>query len=107
MSVPKATIVAILLGFVEARFGVEQGPVQPVQALGAAGFGGPGVAETIAGSIPGALLAGAGPCAKVSRTAQCFFPNTQLTSGNNSSTLPIKSLMSSALTPRSSRLPLV
>lgn len=65
MSISKASALALLLAVAEARFGQEQIPVEAVQALGAAGFGDPGVAATIAGSIPGSLLAAAGPCRKV------------------------------------------
>ncbi|KEY68363.1 hypothetical protein S7711_01141 [Stachybotrys chartarum IBT 7711] len=66
MSTSKAVLVSALLALVEARFGQEQIPVAAVSDLGAAGFGAPGVAATIAGSIPGALLAAASPCDKLS-----------------------------------------
>lgn len=66
MFTSKSLALAALLAFVEARFGQEQIPVAAVQALGDAGFGDPGVAATIAGSIPGSLLAAANPCQKVS-----------------------------------------
>ncbi|KFH44833.1 hypothetical protein ACRE_043060 [Hapsidospora chrysogenum ATCC 11550] len=65
MSLPKSVALAILLAVAEARFGQEQEPVQAVQDLGAAGFGDPGVAATIAGSIPSSLLAAASPCEKL------------------------------------------
>jgi small basic protein len=65
MAFSKSIILAALLAYAEARFGQEQEPVAAVQALGDAGFGDPGVAATIAGSIPGALLAAASPCDKV------------------------------------------
>lgn len=65
MSMSKASALALLLAVAEARFGQEQIPVAAVQALGDAGFGEPGVAATIAGSIPGSLLAAASPCQKV------------------------------------------
>ncbi|KAG9258246.1 uncharacterized protein F5Z01DRAFT_326593 [Emericellopsis atlantica] len=66
MSSNKFVAIAALLAVAEARFGQEQIPVAAVQALGAAGFGDPGVAATIAGSIPSALLAAASPCDKLS-----------------------------------------
>ncbi|KAK2676289.1 hypothetical protein RAB80_008475 [Fusarium oxysporum f. sp. vasinfectum] len=65
MAFSKSIILAALLAYAEARFGQEQEPVAAVQALGDAGFGDPGVAATIAGSIPGALLAAASPCDKL------------------------------------------
>lgn len=65
MAMSKIAALSLLLAFAEARFGQEQIPVAAVAALGQAGFGGPGVAATIAGSIPGSLLAAAGPCSKV------------------------------------------
>lgn len=68
MSISKITILSLLLAYAEARFGQEQIPVAAVQALGDAGFGDPGVAATIAGSIPGSLLAAASPCDKVRLT---------------------------------------
>jgi hypothetical protein len=65
MSLIKLTLVALTIAFVEARFG-QEGLIQAeVQALGDQ-FGDPGVAATLAGQTPGVLLAGAGPCAKVS-----------------------------------------
>ncbi|KAI6782290.1 uncharacterized protein J7T54_008376 [Emericellopsis cladophorae] len=66
MSANKFVAIAALLAVAEARFGQEQVPVAAVQALGAAGFGDPGVAATIAGSIPSALLAASSPCDKLS-----------------------------------------
>lgn len=66
----KAAALALLLAVAEARFGQEQVPVAAVSALGEAGFGEPGVAATIAGSIPGSLLAAASPCQKVSSHIQ-------------------------------------
>lgn len=68
MALSKALSLSILLAYAEARFGQEQIPVAAVQALGDAGFGDPGVAATIAGSIPGSLLAAASPCQKVMRS---------------------------------------
>lgn len=70
ISMSKLASLAILLAHAEARFGQEQTPVAAVAALGEAGFGEPGVAATIAGSIPGSLLAAAGPCQKVSPDEQ-------------------------------------
>jgi hypothetical protein len=63
MSLSKAAALSLLLAVAEARFGQEQVPVAAVAALG--DFGDPGVAATIAGSIPSALLAAASPCEKV------------------------------------------
>jgi hypothetical protein len=68
MAITKSIIIAALLAYAEARFGQEQEPVAAVQALGDAGFGDPGVAATIAGSIPSSLLAAASPCDKVRDT---------------------------------------
>ncbi|KAL6413365.1 circumsporozoite protein precursor [Ilyonectria robusta] len=65
MSMLKITSLITLLAYAEARFGQEQIPVAAVAALGDAGFGDPGVAATIAGSIPGSLLAAASPCQKL------------------------------------------
>lgn len=69
MAIAKSIIIAALLAYAEARFGQEQEPVAAVQALGDAGFGDPGVAATIAGSIPSSLLAAASPCDKVRDTS--------------------------------------
>ncbi|KAH7001321.1 hypothetical protein EDB80DRAFT_89193 [Ilyonectria destructans] len=65
MSTFKIATLVTLLAYAEARFGQEQIPVAAVAALGNAGFGDPGVAATIAGSIPGSLLAAASPCQKL------------------------------------------
>lgn len=65
MSITKSVAFAALVAVSEARFGQEQIPVDAVRQLGDDGFGDPGVAATIAGSIPGALLAAASPCEKV------------------------------------------
>ncbi|KAL6859939.1 hypothetical protein ACO1O0_003963 [Amphichorda felina] len=62
MSISKAVALTALVAVSHARFGQEQIPVDAVRQLGDAGFGDPGVAATIAGSIPGALLGGANPC---------------------------------------------
>jgi hypothetical protein len=63
MALYKTSALAALLAVAEARFGQEQEPVAAVAALG--DFGEPGVAATLAGSIPGSLLAAASPCLKV------------------------------------------
>ncbi|KAH8655192.1 hypothetical protein BX600DRAFT_515031 [Xylariales sp. PMI_506] len=52
----------------EARFGQEQVPVAAVAAL--SNFGSPGQAATLAGGIPGSLLAAADPCAKLTLADQ-------------------------------------
>lgn len=54
---------ALLVAYVEARFGQEQVPVAAIQALG--DFGNPGDAGTLSGQVPGVLLAAASPCDKV------------------------------------------
>jgi len=59
----KSIIVAALVAYAEARFGQEQVPVSAVSAL--SNFGNPGEAATLAGGIPGSLLAAASPCDKV------------------------------------------
>ncbi|KAI1207043.1 uncharacterized protein F4807DRAFT_212129 [Annulohypoxylon truncatum] len=59
----KATLISALLAVAEARFGQEQVPVAGVQAL--SNFGSPGEAATLAGSVPGVLLAAANPCDKL------------------------------------------
>ncbi|KAI1502555.1 hypothetical protein F5X99DRAFT_158399 [Biscogniauxia marginata] len=59
----KATILSALLAAAEARFGQEQVPVADIQAL--SNFGNPGQAATLAGSVPGVLLAAADPCDKL------------------------------------------
>lgn len=61
----KYLIVAILLAYVEARFGQEQIPVAAVSAL--TSFGQPGDAGSLSGAVPGVLLAAANPCEKVRR----------------------------------------
>lgn len=65
--VSKSIIVAALVAYAEARFGQEQVPVSAVSAL--SNFGNPGEAATLAGGIPGSLLAAANPCDKVSHSA--------------------------------------
>ena len=65
MPISKAVAFTALVAVSHARFGQEQIPVDAVRQLGDAGFGDPGVAATIAGSIPGALLGGANPCEQV------------------------------------------
>ncbi len=59
----KATLLSILLTVAEARFGQEQTPVAAIQAL--SNFGNPGEAATLAGGVPGVLLAAANPCDKL------------------------------------------
>lgn len=59
----KATLIAAILAVAEARFGQEQTPVVAIQALG--NFGNPGEAATLAGGVPGVLLAAADPCDKL------------------------------------------
>ncbi|KAI0857738.1 hypothetical protein F4860DRAFT_340112 [Xylaria cubensis] len=59
---------SILLAVAEARFSQEQIPVAGIQALG--NFGKPGEAPTLAGAVPGVLLAAADPCAKLSLADQ-------------------------------------
>ncbi|KAI1089432.1 hypothetical protein F5B19DRAFT_467498 [Rostrohypoxylon terebratum] len=59
----KATLISALLAVAEARFGQEQIPVAGVQSL--SNFGNPGEAATLAGSVPGVLLAAANPCDKL------------------------------------------
>ncbi|KAI1459903.1 hypothetical protein F4805DRAFT_35406 [Annulohypoxylon moriforme] len=59
----KVTLISALLAVAEARFGQEQIPVAGVQAL--SNFGNPGEAATLAGSVPGVLLAAANPCDKL------------------------------------------
>ncbi|TQN64761.1 hypothetical protein CSHISOI_10673 [Colletotrichum shisoi] len=62
MSYSKILLISALLAFSEARFGQEQTPVGFVSVLQA---GSPGEAATLAGGIPGSLLAAADPCAKL------------------------------------------
>lgn len=59
----KYLTIAFLLANAEARFGQEQVPVSAVSAL--SNFGNPGEAATLAGGVPGVLLAAANPCDKV------------------------------------------
>ncbi|KAI1647082.1 uncharacterized protein F4817DRAFT_338394 [Daldinia loculata] len=59
----KTTLISALLAVAEARFSQEQIPVGGIQALGS--FGNPGEAATLAGAVPGVLLAAADPCAKL------------------------------------------
>ncbi|KAK1450672.1 hypothetical protein CCUS01_02128 [Colletotrichum cuscutae] len=62
MSYSKILLISAVLAAVEARFGQEQVPVQAVSSLQA---GNPGEAATLAGGIPGVLLAAADPCDKL------------------------------------------
>ncbi|KAI8964598.1 hypothetical protein F5Y11DRAFT_79125 [Daldinia sp. FL1419] len=59
----KSALISALLAVAEARFGQEQTPVADIQALG--NFGNPGEAATLAGGVPGVLLAAADPCDKL------------------------------------------
>jgi hypothetical protein len=59
----KSTALLALLAVAEARFGQEQAPVAAISALG--NFGNPGEAATLAGGVPGVLLAAANPCDKL------------------------------------------
>ncbi|KAI5859535.1 hypothetical protein GGS23DRAFT_600235 [Durotheca rogersii] len=59
----KATLISAILAVAEARFGQEQLPVADIQALG--NFGNAGEAPTLAGQVPGVLLAAANPCNKL------------------------------------------
>lgn len=66
----KSIIVVALMAYAEARFGQEQVPVSAVSSL--SNFGNPGEAATLAGGIPGSLLAAANPCDKVGHSAVCI-----------------------------------
>lgn len=59
----KVATISALVAIAQARFGQEQVPVSAVTAL--SNFGNPGEAATLAGGIPGSLLAAADPCAKL------------------------------------------
>lgn len=59
----KAAALALLIAFAEARFGQEQVPAPAVAAL--SDFGNPGEAATLAGQVPGVILAGANACDKL------------------------------------------
>ncbi|ORY68585.1 uncharacterized protein BCR38DRAFT_334636 [Pseudomassariella vexata] len=61
----KAAALAILVAFAEARFSQEQVPVAAISAL--SDFGNPGEAATLAGGVPGVLLAAADPCDKLTQ----------------------------------------
>ena len=64
MSASKLAVIVLAIAYAEARFG-QEGLVQAeISALG--DLGEPGAAATLAGQSPGVLLAGAGPCDKVS-----------------------------------------
>lgn len=60
----KLTIASALLAVGQARFAQEQIPVADISAL--SNFGQPGQAPTLAGAVPGVLLAAADPCNKLS-----------------------------------------
>ncbi|KAI0534688.1 hypothetical protein GGR58DRAFT_45865 [Xylaria digitata] len=64
----KVALTTALLAVAEARFGQEQTPVADISALG--NFGQPGEAPTLAGAVPGVLLAAANPCAKLTLADQ-------------------------------------
>ncbi|KAI1267761.1 hypothetical protein F5Y18DRAFT_310107 [Xylariaceae sp. FL1019] len=64
----KTLLATTLLAAVEARFGQEQTPVSFITAL--SNFGDPGVAATLAGAVPGVLLAAADPCDKLTLADQ-------------------------------------
>ncbi|KAJ3959483.1 hypothetical protein N0V92_003869 [Colletotrichum tropicale] len=59
----KTLLISALLAVAEARFGQEQTPVSAVSSL--QNVGNPGEAATLAGGIPGVLLAAANPCDKL------------------------------------------
>ncbi|KAE9580143.1 hypothetical protein CGCF415_v010763 [Colletotrichum fructicola] len=59
----KTILLSALLAVAEARFGQEQTPVSAVSSL--QNVGNPGEAATLAGGIPGVLLAAANPCDKL------------------------------------------
>ncbi|KAI8197298.1 hypothetical protein K4K53_000116 [Colletotrichum sp. SAR 10_77] len=59
----KTLLLSALLAVAEARFGQEQTPVSAVSSL--QNVGNPGEAATLAGGIPGVLLAAANPCDKL------------------------------------------
>ncbi|KAF4893864.1 hypothetical protein CGCVW01_v014099 [Colletotrichum viniferum] len=59
----KTLLISVLLAVAEARFGQEQSPVSAVSSL--QNVGKPGEAATLAGGIPGVLLANANPCDKL------------------------------------------
>ncbi|OHE99952.1 hypothetical protein CORC01_04853 [Colletotrichum orchidophilum] len=62
MSYSKILLISLVLAAVEARFGQEQIPVQAVSSLP---DNNTGKAATLAGGIPGVLLAAANPCDKL------------------------------------------
>lgn len=64
----KVALASVLLAVAEARFSQEQVPVADISAL--SNFGQPGEAPTLAGAVPGVLLAAADPCAKLSLADQ-------------------------------------
>lgn len=64
----KFALTSALLAIAEARFSQEQIPVGDISAL--SNFGQPGEAPTLAGAVPGVLLAAADPCAKLSLADQ-------------------------------------
>ncbi|KAI3322660.1 hypothetical protein HD806DRAFT_110171 [Xylariaceae sp. AK1471] len=64
----KVALTSALVAVAQARFGQEQIPVSGISAL--SNFGQPGEAPTLAGAVPGVLLAAADPCAKLSLADQ-------------------------------------
>ncbi|KAI0108917.1 hypothetical protein GGR51DRAFT_113821 [Nemania sp. FL0031] len=64
----KVALTSALLAVAEARFAQEQIPVSFITAL--RNFGQPGQADTLAGAVPGVLLAAADPCAKLTLADQ-------------------------------------
>ncbi|KAI0975444.1 hypothetical protein F4678DRAFT_325878 [Xylaria arbuscula] len=64
----KLAFTSALLAIAEARFGQEQVPVSAITALSS--FGQPGQADTLAGAVPGVLLAAADPCDKLTLADQ-------------------------------------
>ncbi|KAJ4424354.1 hypothetical protein N0V82_000872 [Gnomoniopsis sp. IMI 355080] len=60
--------IVFLFAYAEARFGQEQVPVSAVSSLSS--FGQSGQAATLAGAVPGVLLAAANPCAKLTLADQ-------------------------------------
>ncbi|KAI0426039.1 hypothetical protein F5Y09DRAFT_77764 [Xylaria sp. FL1042] len=64
----KVAFISALLAVAEARFSQEQIPVADISAL--SNFGQPGEAATLAGAVPGVLLAAADPCDKLTLADQ-------------------------------------
>ncbi|KAI1360776.1 hypothetical protein F5Y08DRAFT_39397 [Xylaria arbuscula] len=64
----RAALISAILAVAEARFAQEQIPVADISAL--SNFGNPGEAATLAGAVPGVLLAAADPCDKLTLADQ-------------------------------------